>query len=87
MKSFNIRLDDEMLVDLKRVSSIMGKTVSDLVREGIEKILEEKKVDSYYRLTNFSEMSQSETTEIIEEISNLSDDDLKIVKRRKVIVW
>ncbi len=87
MKSFNIRLDDEMLVDLKRVSSIMGKTVSDLVREGIEKILEEKKVDPYYRLTNFSEMSQSETTEIIEEISNLSDDDLKIVKRRKVIVW
>ncbi len=86
MKSFNIRLDDEMLVDLKRVSSIMGKTVSDLVREGIEKILEEKKVDPYYRLTNFSEMSQSETTEIIEEISNLSDDDLKIVKRRKVIV-
>lgn len=86
MKSFNIRLDDEMLVDLKHVSSIMGKTVSDLVREGIERILEEKKIDPYYRLTNFCEMSQSETTEIIEEISNLSDDDLKIVKRRKVIV-
>ncbi len=86
MKSFNIRLDDEMLVDLKRVSSIMGKTVSDLVREGIEKILEEKKVDPYYRLTNFCKMSQSETTEIIEKISSLSDDDLKIVKRRKVTV-
>lgn len=86
MKSFNIRLDDEMLVDLKRVSSIMGKTVSDLVREGIEKILEEKKVDPYYRLTNFSEMSQSETEEIIEEISNLSNDDLKIVRRRKVTI-
>ncbi len=84
MKSYNIRLDDEVLTELKRISSVLGKTVSDLVREGIEKILEEKKQDPYYRLTNFSETSQEETIEIIEEIAKLSDDDLKIVKRRRI---
>ncbi|MGL5054366.1 MAG: hypothetical protein ACRC54_01610 [Fusobacteriaceae bacterium] len=48
------------------------------------KVLDEKNQASYYRLTNFSEMSQDETVEIIEEISKLSDDDLKIVKKRRI---
>lgn len=47
--------------------------------EQISSNLEEKK-DFYCRTTNFPEMSQDETIEIIEEIIKLSDDDLKIEK-------
>lgn len=35
-----------------------------------------------YKITKFFEMSQDEDLEIIEEITKLSEDDLKIVKRK-----
>ncbi|MBC2856963.1 ribbon-helix-helix domain-containing protein [Cetobacterium sp. 2A] len=84
MKSINIRLDDKIIEELKHLSKIFGSNVSELIREGVNKILEEKKADPYYRLTNFSEASSDETNDIVKELSKLSDDDLKIVKRKRI---
>lgn len=84
MKTFSIRLDENLLLELKQVSAIEGETISDLIRKGIQRIVEEKKETTHYRLSNFIEMSQKETTEILSEIDKLSFDDLQIVKRKQV---
>lgn len=84
MKSINIRLEESIIEEMKHVAHIYHKNMSDLIREGITKVLEEKKNDIYYRLTNFPECSQEETDEIIAELNNLSEDDLTIVKTERI---
>ena len=51
MKAISLRLDEQTLQDIKKVSSIYNIPTSDLIRKGIKMILEAKKSETYYRLT------------------------------------
>ncbi|MGL5724293.1 ribbon-helix-helix protein, CopG family [Cetobacterium sp.] len=84
MKSINIRLEESLIEEIKHVAHMYHKNMSDIIREGIAKVLEEKKNDIYYKLTDFPSCSQDETDEIMMELKSLSEDDLKIVKSEKV---
>ena len=44
MKAISLRLDEQTLQDIKKVSSIYNISTSDLIRKGIKMILEAKKV-------------------------------------------
>lgn len=84
MKSINLRLEESMLEEIKHISQLYHRNVSDLIREGISKVIEEKKNDIYYKLTNFPECSQEETDEILSELNKLTSDDLIIVKTERI---
>ena len=87
MKAISLRLDEQTLQDIKKVSSIYNIPTSDLIRKGIKMILEAKKSEAYYRLTaDIEETAQKETDEIIERLNKYNDDELEIVEKESVVV-
>ena len=87
MKAISLRLDEQTLQDIKKVSSIYNIPTSDLIRKGIKMILEAKKSEAYYRLTaDIEEATQKETDEIIERLNKYNDDELEIVEKESVVV-
>lgn len=82
MKAISLRLDEQTLQDIKKVSSIYNIPTSDLIRKGIKMILEAKKSEAYYRLTaDIEETTQKETDEIIERLNKYNDDELEIAEK------
>lgn len=49
MKAISLRLDEQTLQDIKKVSSIYNIPTSDLIRKCSKMILEVKKSEIYYR--------------------------------------
>ena len=87
MKAISLRLDEQTLQDIKKVSSIYNIPISDLIRKGIKMILEAKKSEAYYRLTaDIEETTQKETDEIIERLNKYNDDELEIAEKESVVI-
>ena len=87
MKAISLRLDEQTLQDIKKVSSIYNIPTSDLIRKGIKMILEAKKSEAYYRLTaDIEETTQKETDEIIERLNKYNNDELEIAEKESVVV-
>lgn len=87
MKAISLRLDEQTLQDIKKVSSIYNIPTSDLIRKGIKMILEAKKSEAYYRLTaDIKETTQKETDEIIERLNKYNDDELEIAEKESVVI-
>ena len=87
MKAISLRLDEQTLQDIKKVSSIYNIPTSDLIRKGIKMILEAKKSEAYYRLTaDIEETTQKETDEIIERLNKYNDNELEIAEKESVVV-
>ena len=87
MKAISLRLDEQTLQDIKKVSSIYNIPTSDLIRKGIKMILEAKKSEAYYRLTaDIEKTTQKETDEIIERLNKYNDDELEIAEKESVFV-
>ena len=87
MKAISLRLDEQTLQNIKKVSSIYNIPTSDLIRKGIKMILEAKKSEAYYRLTaDIEETTQKENDEIIERLNKYNDDELEIVEKESVVV-
>ena len=84
MKQISLRLDENMLQELKNVADTYRVNYADLIREGIEDVLTKRKDNVWYRvqkmIDNTPVMDPEEETEIMEEISKLTDEDLKIVE-------
>lgn len=80
MKSISLRLDDPIIDEMKEVAKKYNISTSDLIREGIEKVLKDRKNNIYYKLTNFTECSEEETNEIMKKLNEIPARDLKIAK-------
>ena len=88
MKTISIRLEDDMLEDLKNTARIFNENYINLIREGIKKELNERHKYPLYNLVNGVECcSEEEEKEIMDIINSMSEDDLKIVERRKYKLW
>ena len=86
MKAISLRLDEQTLQDIKKVSSIYNIPTSDLIRKGIKMILEAKKVRFIIETANIEETTQKETDEIIERLNKYNDDELEIAEKESVVV-
>lgn len=85
--SFNLRLDQELIDDIKKVSKIYDESMSELIREGIQMALEKRKNSIFYRLSSITEyVDEEEEVEILEALSSLTDDDLTIERSETVEV-
>lgn len=79
-KAVNIKLDENRVLDLKRVATVFNMTMTDVINEALDAYLPTMKQDPFYKLTaNVEEASKEESEEILAEIESLSDDDLEIV--------
>lgn len=81
MKAISLRLDEDMLDEIREVSKIYNITATELIREGIKNILTNKKNDIYFKLiTNKTECDEKESSEIMSKINNLSEEDLTVTR-------
>jgi len=80
MKTITLRLEDEMAEELKNVSEMYHKNLSEFLREGLKKLLEDTKKDWYYRMQNVPYCDDDEEKELTEILQNMSEDDMKIVR-------
>ncbi|MGL4392095.1 MAG: hypothetical protein ACRCSK_01460 [Fusobacteriaceae bacterium] len=78
MKEINLKLNDEIVDELKKIANTYHQNISDLVKDGIKKIITERKNDLYYRMKNLSSCSESEEREIMDELAKISEEDFQI---------
>ncbi|HCT93036.1 MAG TPA: hypothetical protein DF613_16880 [Lachnospiraceae bacterium] len=82
-KAMNIKMDEAKLLDIKKVASVFHMSITDVIMDALDEYLHKMKRDPFYRLTaNVEEASADESAEILEEISALTDDDLKISSKK-----
>ena len=87
VKALNFKMDESDILDMKNVAGIYHMSVTDLVKNAIKEYTTELKNDPFYRLTmNVQDASAEESSEILKEIKNLSDDDLTIVSKKRFSV-
>lgn len=84
-KAMNIRMDEQMLSDIRTAASVYGMTITEVVQDAIDEHLARLRQDPFYRLTvNVAAASAEETQEILDEINALSEDDLEIASVKRI---
>ena len=87
VKALNFKMDEEEILDMKNTASVFNMTVTDVIKQAIREYLDKLKKDPYYKLTaNVQEASPEESSEILAEIDELSDDDLTISSSKRFTV-
>ena len=83
-KAMNFKLNENEIIDIKKVASVFNMTLTDVVREAIKEYVLKMKKDPFYRLTaKVQEASAEESKEILDIVENLSDDDMKITSTKR----
>ena len=83
IKAMNFKMEEEEILDIKKVASVFNITMTDIIKEGVREYVEKLKQDPFYKLTtNIQEASETESAEILGEIELLDDDELKISSRK-----
>ncbi len=84
MKTMSVKLDDKIISEIKKISSIFNISYSDFIRNALEKAIKEKQDDFMYRMSNVPYATDEEEDEIMSALSELSDDDLQVAKVEKI---
>ena len=91
MKQISLRLENRQYEDHKELSSIFNTDYSQLIREGIETIIQKKKKDPWYMVQKMMEntpvMDEKEEKEILKELNSLSEEDMEIAETRTRKIW
>jgi predicted transcriptional regulator len=83
-KALNFKFDDSMISDIEKLTETYHITKTEFLKEAISEFIEKLKKDPYYKLTaNVKAASEEETEEILEEIDNMTDDDLSISSSKR----
>ena len=83
-KAMNFKLNENEIIDIKKVASVFNMTLTDVVREAIKEYVLKMKKDPFYRLTaKVQEASAEESKEILDIVENLSDDDMQITSTKR----
>ena len=84
VKAMNFKMDEADILDMKAVAGVYNMSVTDLIKNAVREYITELKKDPFYRLTrNIQEASAEESKEILDEIEELSDDDLMITSVKR----
>ena len=78
-KSINIKLEENRINEIKNVASIFKMTITDVFNNALDAYLAKMMKDPFYRLTaNVEQATTEESQEILDELNNMSNDDLSI---------
>ena len=79
VKAMNFKMDEADIRDMKMVAGVFNMSVTELIKNAVKQYVSELKKDPFYRLTaNVEDASPEETEEILNEIQNMTNDDLSI---------
>lgn len=79
VKAMNFKMDEADIRDMKMVAGVFNMSVTELIKNAVKQYISELKKDPFYRLTaNVEDASPEETEEILNEIHNMTNDDLSI---------
>ena len=80
-KIISLKIDDNLFNNIKKVSALFNMSSSEFIRNAVIKELDNKNNDFIVRLSNVPLCDKAEENEIKELLNNLTNDDIKIVKR------
>ena len=83
-KTISLKIDDELFNNIKRVSNLFNVSSSEFIRNAVKKELDEKKNNFMVRMSEVPYCDEEEEKELLGLLETLSDDDLKIVKRKTI---
>lgn len=83
-KTMSLKLEEDLFLDIKKISEIFNISCSEFIRNAIKKEIEEKKNDFMVRMSNVPYCDEEEEKELLGLLENLTDDDLKIVKKETI---
>ena len=82
-KLYSFRIDESELIDMKQVARVYSMSVTDLIKNAIDRYMADLRKDPFYRLTeNIEDADKAETEEILAQIDNMTEDDLKITSAK-----
>ncbi len=84
MKTMSVKLDEKMIHEIKKISSIFGISYSDFIRNAVEKAISEKQKDFMYRMSDVPHATDEEEEEIMSALSELNDEDLQVARIEKI---
>lgn len=86
-KVINFKMDEDDIIEMKNVADVFNLSVTDFIKNAINEYEESLKSDPFYRLSAYvKEASASESKEILSSLEKMSDDDLKIVSKKRFTV-
>ena len=82
----NIVIDNEIWAKLRLLSKINDDlSISEIIRQAIDKFLESKKKDLYFQLKlQCAYVDDAEQLDIVESLAELSKEDLAVVRKCKL---
>lgn len=84
VKAMNFKMDEADIRDMKTVAGVYNMSVTDLIKNAVKEYITELKKDPFYRLTtNVQEASAEESEEILSELADMSEEDLKIASVKR----
>ena len=86
-KTMSLKLDEELFLDIKKVSEVFNISCSEFIRNAIKKELNEKKSDFMVRMADVPYCDEEEEKELLGLLGNLTDEDLQIAKKEKIELW
>ena len=86
-KAMNLLMEETDIANIKSVGSVYHMTLSEIIRNGTREYVARLMNDPFYKLTvNVMDADEEESAEILEAISELSDDDLSIASVKRVSI-
>ena len=86
MKQISLRLEERQYDELKSLGEIYNKDYSQIIREGIDTLINKLKNDPWYMvqrmMDNTPVMDEEEENAILEELNSLSKEDMEIAETR-----
>ena len=83
-KSISLRLNKSLLEDIYKITEVFSISLTDFIRNAVEKEVKEIKNDFFYKLSQVDYCSDEESKEIIEELNKMEEDDLKVTKIKSI---
>ena len=83
-KTMSLKIDENMFLDIKRISEIFNISSSEFIRNAIKNELKNRQNDFMIRLKNVPFCEEKEEKELINVLDSLSDDDLQVVKKQTI---
>lgn len=84
MATVTLKMDEELIEEIKKISKIYDISLSEFIRKATQKEVEYKKTEFFYKLNNVDFCSDEEEKELSKVLNKLTDDDLEIVERTAI---
>ena len=81
-KIISLRLNVSLVEEVNKIADTLSISMADFIRKAIEKEVEEINNDFFFRLSQVEYCSEEESNNIIKELKEMKEEDLKKTKRK-----